>query len=101
MEEVNRTLRAYSLKAPEHKGLQRNVWGSLIGQLLLRTFDRAQRVYQAMRLRGFNGEYHTGQAIKIRITDLVYMAAWSLFFIIIKTYNLPVLIGSLMTGAVK
>ena len=60
IEEVSRMMRAYTLRAPSQKGIHRSVWGSFVGQLILRTFDRAQRIYQSMALRGFKGEYHTG-----------------------------------------
>jgi len=101
MEEVGRSLKAYSLKAPEHKGVQRSAWGPLAGQLILRTFDRAQRVYQAMCLRGFNGEYNTGGNIRLRSADLGYLAGWVLLFISLKRYDIPLIIGSLLTGVVK
>lgn len=101
IEEVSRMMRAYSLRAPMQRGIHRGVWGSFIGQLLLRTFDRAQRVYEAMSLRGFNGEYHTGKTAKIRLADLSYIMVWCLFFIIARFYNIPILIGSLLLGVIK
>lgn len=101
MEEVARTLRAYSLRAPEQKGIQRSAWGSLAGQLILRTFDRAQRIYEAMCLRGFAGEYHTGGNKEIRVWDLAYFGGWLLFFVAARMYNIPILIGSLITGVIR
>ena len=101
MEEVARTLRAYSLRAPEQKGINRSAWGSLAGQLILRTFDRAQRIYEAMCLRGFTGEYHTGDFKKIRVRDLTYLAGWLLFLAVARMYNIPMLIGSLITGVTR
>lgn len=101
MEEVARTLRAYSLRAPEQKGIQRSAWGSLAGQLILRTFDRAQRIYEAMCLRGFAGEYHTGGFKEIRVWDLAYFGGWLLFFVAARMYNIPILIGSLITGVIR
>lgn len=101
MEEVARTLRAYSLRAPEQKGIQRSAWGSLAGQLILRTFDRAQRIYEAMCLRGFAGEYHTGGFKEIRVWDLAYFGGWLLFFVAARMYNIPMLIGSLITGVIR
>ncbi|HSQ85593.1 MAG TPA: cobalt ECF transporter T component CbiQ, partial [Desulfobacterales bacterium] len=50
IEEVSRMMRAYSLRAPGQKGIHISVWGSFAGQLILRTFERAQRVYQSMNL---------------------------------------------------
>ncbi|NTW04831.1 MAG: cobalt ECF transporter T component CbiQ [Peptococcaceae bacterium] len=101
MEEVHRMLRAYSLRAPGQKGVQRNHWGSFAGQLLLRTFDRAQRVYQSMSLRGFNGEYHTGKSAKLGLIDFAYFSGWSIFFILARIYDIPVLMGSLLIGVMK
>ncbi|PKM78228.1 MAG: cobalt ECF transporter T component CbiQ [Firmicutes bacterium HGW-Firmicutes-15] len=101
MEEVARTLRAYSLRAPAQQGIHRSVWGSLAGQLILRTFERAQRVYQAMCLRGFTGEYLTGVNEKIKTLDVAYLVAWILFFAVARIYNIPMLIGLLITGVIK
>jgi cobalt/nickel transport system permease protein len=49
---------AYSLRSPESKAVAIGDFGSFLGQLLLRSFDRAQRVYDAMRCRGFSGVYY-------------------------------------------
>ncbi len=97
-EEASRMQRAYQLRAPQQKGIARPVWGSFAGQLLLRTFDRAYRVYQAMNLRGFAGEYYSGEVGSVSHRDIIYLATWSLFFIIARMYNLPLLWGSLLIG---
>jgi cobalt/nickel transport system permease protein len=101
MEEVFRMQRAYSLRAPGEKGIRFSVWGSFAGQLILRTFGRAERVYQSMSLRGFTGEYNTGAIAKVRFKDVAYVVTWSLFFIIMRIYNIPILIGSLFTGVIN
>lgn len=101
IEEIYRMLRAYSLRAPRQKGIHISAWGSFTGQLLLRTFDRAERVYQSMNLRGFTGEYNTGNNFKIRYKDFIYLLVWSLFFIIARIYNIPMIIGSLFVGVIK
>lgn len=44
---------AYGLRAPRVKGVALRDMGSLAGHLLLRSFDRAERVYQAMLCRGY------------------------------------------------
>jgi cobalt/nickel transport system permease protein len=101
IEEVSRMTRAYSLRAPGQKGIKGNVWGSFAGQLLLRTFERAQRIYESMNLRGFTGEYNTGHNKKVIFKDYAYLAVWSLFFIIARIINIPVLIGTLFSGVIK
>jgi cobalt/nickel transport system permease protein len=100
-EEVIRMSRAYALRSPNKKGIHISAWGSFAGQLILRTFDRAQRVYQAMCTRGFTGEYNTGQCIKFKFKDLLYLSGWILFFTTARLYNIPTIIGSLLTGVIK
>lgn len=97
-EEAARTVRAYKLRAPLARGIQPGVWGSLTGNLLLRTFDRAQSVYQAMVQRGFKGEYRTGYDRGMAAKDILYICGWVLFFSAARFYNIPVLIGTMVTG---
>jgi cobalt/nickel transport system permease protein len=97
-EEVSRLLSAHALRTPGHKGVARAAWGSLAGGLLLRSFDRAQRVYEAMCLRGFNGEYNVGRIGCMNTVDISYTVIWLLLFTISRLYNLPVLLGTIITG---
>jgi cobalt/nickel transport system permease protein len=101
IEELSRMMRAYTLRAPEQKGIHRSVWGSFAGQLILRTYDRAQRVYTAMSLRGFLGEYHTGKIPKLGVMDFTYLAGWISFFVIARIFNIPLLLELLFTGVIK
>ncbi len=53
LQEGNRISTAYALRAPGQKGIHFRAWGSLLGQLLLRSMDRAQLVYESMMIRGY------------------------------------------------
>jgi len=101
LEEAARTLQAYSLRAFDTKGIKRVVWGPLLGQILLRTLDRAQRIYEAMCLRGFMGEYHIGQEPRPKPGDIMYVMGWGTFFAASRAVNLPLWLGNLLTGALK
>ena len=57
LQEGSRLATAYALRAPGQKGIHFRAWGSLLGQLLLRSIDRAQLVYESMQLRGFAGDF--------------------------------------------
>lgn len=98
IESVYQVNNAYMLRAPNHKGVNFKVWGSLLGNLLIRSFDRADRIYNAMRIRGFNGEYVTYINEKINMKDIFYIAAWCIFFLLIKYINIPLLIGNIVMG---
>lgn len=98
VEEFIRTIRAYSLRSFQGEGLRPKVWGSLLGQLLLRTIDRAQRIYQAMLCRGFDGEIRLMGEYKLVGTDIAYFFGWSAFFIIVRLVNIPQWLGTLLIG---
>lgn len=84
IEELSRMTRAYFLRAPADRGIRRNVWGSFAGQLLLRTYDRAQRIYVSMTLRGFRGDYHVGKNSPMHRLDWIYIVGWCLFFFLCR-----------------
>ena len=80
MNEARHTIQAYSLRAPNQKGLHFKVWGSLVGQLLLKSIDRADGVYESMLLRGYNGEFYYDTRISCRAKDYAYLATWCTVF---------------------
>ncbi len=92
-EEAVRMARARALRSFGAKGLGMSVYSSMIGQLLLRSMDRAQRIHLAMLCRGFDGEIHHISSSKIRLSDLLFFAGWSGFFILLRLYNFPAWLG--------
>lgn len=100
-EETSRTLRAYMLRAADQQGVHYRAWGSLLGQLLLRTIDRAGRIYQAMRCRGFDGEIRVLRSEEFHWKDAAFIAGWMGFFAVVRFINLSGLIGSVVMGGGK
>ena len=98
LEEVARILKAYYLRAPMDKGVSLKVSGSLLGQMLLRAFDRADRVYHAMMLRGFNGEYSYEKESRSSVWSIMYLIVWITFFVTARLFNIPEMIGKMVTG---
>lgn len=99
--EASRIYNAYTLRAPQQKGINSSVWGSMLGQLLLRTYDRANRVYQAMKLRGFENQYYGVNIEKASKADIIYLVSWTVFFLIARFFNIPMLLGLLMTEVIR
>ena len=54
LEEIHTTATAYRLRSGTKKALEMRHMGSFVGQLMLRGFDRAERVHAAMRCRGYS-----------------------------------------------
>lgn len=94
LEEAQNIWSAYLLRAPGQKGVKIRIWGSLIGHLLLRTFDKAQRVYQAMALRGFQGEYRSGISQSLEAKDIIFLFSWLILLFLIRFVNITELIGT-------
>lgn len=99
LEEVNRMTQAYALRAPGQKGVHIKVWGSLTGQLLLRSMDRANEVYESMLLRGYRGDYsYMRESIAIRPQDMVYFVFWIGMILLFRMYPVILIIGNLTGG---
>ena len=82
--EAERITKAYSLRAPGQKGIHFKVWGSLAGQLLLRSIDKAETVYDSMCLRGFNGEFYYSENQKFAMSDIIYFVVWIIILLIFR-----------------
>jgi cobalt/nickel transport system permease protein len=95
LDETTRVSLAYSLRSPFQRGVHYRAWGSLAGQLLIKTHLRAQRVYDSMLCRGFCGEYHTGAAKPFSRYDLGFIFSFTLFFLLARFVNLSLLLGEL------
>jgi len=51
----------------------------LVGMLLVRSFDRSERIYQAMALRGYQGKFWLLDHFSLRINDLVFLVISIIF----------------------
>lgn len=100
--EVNRITEAYSLRAPNQKGVHFKVWGSLTGQLLLRSIDRANEVYESMTLRGYSGEFrYMGEKNHMRWSNLLYLAVWIVLFYVLRRVPVIIVVGNIIGGIVS
>lgn len=97
--EVNRITQAYALRAPNQKGIHFKVWGSLTGQLLLRSIDRANDVFESMTLRGYQGEFrYIGADSHMRWQDVIYLLLWLGVMILCKKVPVIIVVGNLAGG---
>ncbi len=97
-EEAVRLVRARALRSFGHRGLGMRVYASLVGHLLLRTLDRANRIHIAMRCRGFTGEIRSARSLRIGWPEALFTLGWSGVFIALRIWNLPQTIGDLVLG---
>ena len=98
LSEAERITQAYSLRAPKQRGVHFRVWGSLTGQMLLRSVDRANAVYDSMLLRGYKGEYYMGGSLTVCKRDAAYLLVWLGIIILFRAFPVVLIAGDLMGG---
>lgn len=82
-------MRARDARSFGRRAYPLRVWGTLVGQLLIRTFERATLVGRAMSARGFTGrlpeETFGRQAWQVR--DTVFLAAWCCVLVLLRVLH--------------
>ena len=86
---------AYMLRAPGQKGIHISAWGSFLGQLLLRSMDRAEDLYASMQLRGYDGHFRYAKDIPFRASDALFLILCAAVFLILRFVNVAGLIGGI------
>ena len=91
LEEVRSMTTAYKLRSGDRKALEMRHMGSFVGQLLLRGFDRAERVHAAMRCRGYSLNDIPRARRKFQAIDATALAVICLPTLVLRFYAvLPV-----------
>ncbi len=83
-EEALSMQKARDLRSFGRRGREFSNTASLVGSLLLRTVNRAERLYRAMAARGFHGQMSTRHGEKISPGDWKTIALWSLLFLALR-----------------
>jgi cobalt/nickel transport system permease protein len=100
-EEALRMARARAQRSFDGRGTGIKATASLLGNLMLRTLDRAERIYIAMKSRGFDGEVRLRRSLRFTPTDVAFTAGWSVFFVVARFWNLPRLLGDIVAGVAR
>lgn len=99
-DEAERMVRARALRAIDRRAIPLGTFASLISHLLLRTLDRAERIYRAMRCRGFDGTMRVLRTGRFDARAGWFVAGWALLFTIFRCYNIPVIVGECVRGII-
>jgi cobalt/nickel transport system permease protein len=95
--EVARMARARSLRSAGGSGMGLRVYGSVLGHLLLRTLDRAERIHLAMLCRGFDGQLRGLSTGRWRVADTLFVAGCAACFYAARRTDLTLLLGRVVT----
>ncbi len=87
---------AYHLRAPGQKGVHFSAWGSFLGQLLLRSMDRAQELYSSMLLRGYQEKFHYAPVKPFGVKDAAWLSGSIALFMFLRIIDVSQLLGGLI-----
>lgn len=95
LKEANKITESYSLRAPNQKGINYKVWGSLIGQLLIRSIDKAENIYESMCLRGYSDKFYYSYKIKYNVKDYIYFIVWIVILGTMRFFPILQVVGNI------
>jgi cobalt/nickel transport system permease protein len=96
LEEASAMYTAYLLRSPE-KAVKMKDMGPFLGHLALRSMDKAGRLYNAMKCRGWTGTFYAARQ-KMRAADYLYCAAAGGLSAAFRFFNVPRFLGSFVQG---
>ena len=99
--EAERMTRARALRSFSAKEMPAAIFVRLAGQLLLRAFARAERIYGAMLCRGFDGRLRLVRRSAAGWRDVLFAAVWVCSFAAFRSVNIPQFLGNCITGLLK
>ena len=99
-DETARAARARELRSCGRKGLGVSSFGSLVGHLLLRTWQRAERIHSAMLARGFVGRFNVQRRSRFGWPELCFLSGWGTLFIVLRRYDIAGTLGAFVTGII-
>ena len=100
-DEATRMSRARALRSFGIRGMQLTTFCPLVGHLLLRTIDRAQRIYLAMVSRGFTGSLRMRSRLGFGRREAVFTIGWAAAFMLMRFVNLPQAVGQAVEGMLR
>jgi cobalt/nickel transport system permease protein len=100
MNEASAMSAAYALRSPNAKGVKLAHMGQFAGQLLIKSADRAERVYAAMKLRGFSGPVPGSRGASMQKKDWAYLLLVLAAVAAVRVFDIPSALGGLLGGMV-
>jgi cobalt/nickel transport system permease protein len=100
-DESERAVRAGTMRGFRSQSIGFKGFVSLIGTLLLRTLGRAERIYSAMCSRGFNGQIRIIRTMHTTSREWLFVFCWVSLFLLFRVYNIPLLLGKVITGVIQ
>ncbi|NOZ03380.1 MAG: cobalt ECF transporter T component CbiQ [FCB group bacterium] len=88
-DEFLRLNQARICRSAKRKAISISLAGSMMGSVLIRTWDRAERITSAMLLRGFSGTVPLPNTQKWTRKETLLLFTWLSLFILFRIVNIP------------
>lgn len=98
IEDGERSTRALALRSCGRKPRLATV-ASLLGLLLLRTWQRAEMIHLAMLSRAYQGQFHSRNTCRFGAREVVFVLGWLTLFALLRCHDASRLLGSLVLAA--
>lgn len=92
-DETIRVLRARELRSSGRAGGGLRAFSSLVGHLLLRSWERSERLHLAMLCRGGYGSVVPRRPDRFDRASWLYLLGWLSCFVLFRLYDLPQAVG--------
>lgn len=99
IEETVRMLQAWRLRSPSSESMTIRITSRIIGSMLVRTVERAERVYAAMLCRGFKGEMPAVSSHGFGGRDVFFLLIVVTFLALFRFVPIAEIVGGAIQGA--
>ncbi|HBA82785.1 MAG TPA: cobalt ECF transporter T component CbiQ [Verrucomicrobia bacterium] len=93
VEEGQHLSRARQLRNPTRRHVSLGVLPKLLSALLWHTWERAEKVFLCMKVRGFQGDFPLSQSRRFRINDGLFLGAMALLCVLLRSLPLVQWLG--------
>lgn len=100
-EEAAQASRARALRSFGRRGMGPGPFAAMIGHLLLRSWERAERIHQAMLARGFTGQFRSIRRYRFGLAELATLLLFVGTCLLLRLVNLPQLVGTAALGLLQ
>ena len=87
---------AYALRNTKRKGIEIRDMGSFAGQLLVRSFDRADRIYNAMKCRGYALQNKPHNNRKPVLSDVVFLSCVCVLCVVFRLFDVNIMFAGIL-----
>lgn len=100
IKETKRLSESYFVLSPGQKGIHVKAWGQFAGNLMLRSIDRAKRVYDSMNMAGYEWRMLSGNHKKYRpgAGSLIWLFVWMGVIAVLRIIPVFELVGNMLVG---